>query len=77
MGSRCTWPTSDNAALKKGTKLIWLSTGVNDGLLPNTKSTVELLQKHGFSPVFKESPGGHTWINWRNYLAEFTPLLFQ
>jgi enterochelin esterase-like enzyme len=66
-----------NVALKKGTKLIWLSTGVTDGLLPNTKSTVELLKKHGFAPVFKESPGGHTWINWRNYLIEFTPLLFQ
>lgn len=67
----------DNAALKKGTRLIWLSTGSTDGLLPNTKSTVELLKKHGFAPVFKESPGGHTWINWRNYLAEFTPQLFQ
>jgi enterochelin esterase family protein len=67
----------DNAVLKKGTRLVWLSTGVADSLLPNTKSTVELLQKHGFAPVFKESPGGHTWINWRNYLTEFTPLLFQ
>ncbi len=61
----------DNAALKKGTKLIWLSTGVNDGLMPNTKATVEMLKKHGFDPVFHESPGGHTWINWRNYLSEF------
>ena len=65
----------DNAALKKGTKLIWLSTGVNDGLLPNTKSTVDMLKKHGFAPVFKESPGAHTWINWRNYLTEFAPLI--
>ena len=45
--------------------------------MPNTRSTVEMLKKHGFAPVFKESPGGHTWINWRNYLAEFAPLLFQ
>jgi enterochelin esterase-like enzyme len=67
----------DDASLKKGTKLVWLSTGVTDGLMPNTRSTVEMLKKHGFSPVFKESPGGHTWINWRNYLAEFAPLLFQ
>jgi enterochelin esterase family protein len=67
----------DNAALKKGVKLIWLSTGVNDGLLPNTRSTVEMLTKHGFEPVFKESPGAHTWINWRNYLNEFAPRLFQ
>jgi enterochelin esterase-like enzyme len=67
----------DDAVLKKGTKLVWLSTGATDSLLPNTKATVELLEKHGFAPVFKESPGGHTWINWRNYLTEFAPLLFQ
>ncbi|HTP36164.1 MAG TPA: alpha/beta hydrolase-fold protein [Candidatus Acidoferrales bacterium] len=67
----------DNAALKKGTRLVWLSTGSEDGLLPNSKATVEMLKKHGFNPVFQESPGGHTWINWRNYLNEFTPQLFQ
>lgn len=66
----------DNPALKKGTKLIWLSTGVDDGLIANTKTTMEMLKKHGFNPVFKESPGAHTWINWRNYLNEFAPQLF-
>jgi enterochelin esterase family protein len=34
------------------------------------------VKKHGFTPVFKESDGGHTWINWRDYLAEFAPQLF-
>lgn len=67
----------DNPSLKKGTKLIWLSTGVDDSLLPNTKSTVELLKKHGFEPVFQQSAGAHSWFNWRNYLVEFTPQLFQ
>ncbi len=66
-----------NAALKKGVRLLWLSTGVDDGLIANTRSTVDMLKKHGFAPVFKESPGAHTWINWRNYLHEFAPLLFQ
>jgi enterochelin esterase family protein len=67
----------DNAAAKKGLRLVWFSTGVDDGLMPTTKSTVELLKSHGFSPVMKESPGAHTWINWRNYLDEFAPQLFQ
>jgi enterochelin esterase family protein len=67
----------DNPALKKGTKLIWLSTGVDDGLIASSRATVDLLKKHGFAPVFKESPGAHTWINWRNYLTEFAPQLFQ
>jgi enterochelin esterase family protein len=66
----------DNAAAKKGLKVLWFSTGVDDGLMPTTKNTVELLKKHGFTPVMKESPGGHTWLNWRSYLIEFTPQLF-
>jgi enterochelin esterase-like enzyme len=66
----------DNAAAKKGLKLLWFSTGSNDGLLPTTKSTVAVLQKHGFTPAFQESPGAHTWINWRHYLNEFAPQLF-
>jgi enterochelin esterase family protein len=67
----------DNAALKKGTKLIWLRTGHDDSLLPQTLATVEMLKKHGFSPVFQESTGAHTWLNWRDYLSEFAPQLFQ
>ena len=45
--------------------------------MPTTQATVDLFKKHGFAPVFKESPGGHTWINWRNYLVEFASQLFQ
>lgn len=67
----------DNAATKKGLKLFWFATGKDDFLLNTTKGTVDLLKKHGFNPIFKESPGGHTWINWRNYLNEFAPQLFQ
>jgi enterochelin esterase-like enzyme len=67
----------DNAATKKGLKLLWFSTGVDDGLMPTTKATVEMLKKHGFTPVFQESAGAHTWLNWRNYLIEFAPQLFQ
>ncbi len=67
----------DNAASKKGLKLVWFSTGADDQLITTSKSTVELLKKHGFNAIFKDSPGGHTWINWRNYLNEFAPQLFQ
>jgi enterochelin esterase-like enzyme len=67
----------DDAGLKKGLRLLWFATGKEDRLLPTTQGTVDLFKKHGFAPVFKESPGGHTWINWRNYLVEFAPQLFQ
>jgi enterochelin esterase family protein len=67
----------DDASLKKGLKVLWFSTGADDGLMPNTKNTVEMLKKHGFNPTFKESTGGHVWLNWRDYLIEFAPQLFQ
>jgi enterochelin esterase-like enzyme len=67
----------DNAATRKGLKLFWFSTGKDDGLITTTTATVDMFKKHGFAPVFLESPGAHTWLNWRNYLIEFTPQLFQ
>ena len=67
----------DDAALKKGLKTLWFSTGSDDAVLPRSKGTVELLKKHGFDAKFTESTGAHTWINWRNYLNQFAPLLFR
>ena len=66
----------DDARLKRGLRLFWFATGTDDFLMPTTKASVELFKRHGFSPVFVESPGGHTWINWRNYLATFATQLF-
>ena len=66
-----------DATMKKGLKVFWFATGSEDFLMPTTKGTVELLRKHGFTPMLKESPGGHTWANWRDYLNEFAPQLFQ
>ena len=67
----------DNQDLKKGLKLLWFATGSEDFLIQTTRSTVEMLKKHGFAPVYKETGGGHTWANWRDYLNEFAPQLFQ
>jgi enterochelin esterase family protein len=65
-----------DTAAKDGLKLLWLSTGSQDGLISQTRRTVDLLKKNGLNPVFKESSGGHTWINWQQYLHEFAPQLF-
>ena len=67
----------DNADLRKGLKLLWFATGKDDFLIETSRTTVEMFKKHGFDVVYKESAGGHTWINWRNYLNEFTLQLFQ
>jgi enterochelin esterase-like enzyme len=66
-----------DAKLKKGLKLLWFATGKQDFLIETTRRTVEMLKKYGFHVVYKETEGGHTWINWRNYLNEFAPQLFK
>jgi enterochelin esterase-like enzyme len=67
----------DDAKLKKGLKLFWFATGKDDFLIATSRATVEMFKKHGFNVVYKESQGAHTWINWREYLNEFAPQLFQ
>ena len=67
----------DNSKLKKGLKLVWFATGKDDFLLATSRATVEMLKKHQFEVVYKETEGAHTWIVWRNYLNEFAPLLFR
>jgi enterochelin esterase-like enzyme len=67
----------DNAAWKKGLKLVWFSTGKDDSLITTSRATVDMLNRHGFNASFRDSAGAHTWLNWRDYLVEFTPQLFQ
>jgi enterochelin esterase family protein len=67
----------DDAKLKKGLRLFWFATGKDDFLVATSRATVEMFKKHGFDVVYKESEGAHTWLNWREYLNEFAPQLFQ
>lgn len=77
-----TWEETNKAGLadpklKKGLKLVWFATGKEDFLLKVSQATVEMLRKHGFTVTYKETEGAHTWTNWREYLQEFAPQLFQ
>ena len=67
----------DDSALRRELELVWFSTGKDDFLLETTKATVAMLEKHGFDVDYEESAGGHTWINWREYLTKFVPQLFR
>ena len=67
----------ENSELKAKMKLVWFATGGDDFLIETSRATVKLLRKYDFDVKYRESAGGHTWINWRNYLVEFVPLLFQ
>jgi enterochelin esterase family protein len=66
----------DNADLKKDLRLVWFATGKDDFLIRTSQATVDMLKSHGFDVVYRETEGGHTWINWREYLHQFAPLLF-
>jgi enterochelin esterase-like enzyme len=67
----------EDATAKRGLSLVWFSTGRDDFLVETSTATVKLLEKHGFAVTYEQSAGGHTWINWREYLGKFAPLLFQ
>jgi enterochelin esterase family protein len=69
-------PVLDSADLRKGLRLLWFATGKDDFLLETSRATVDMLKNHRFDVVYQESYGGHTWINWREYLNQFAPLLF-
>jgi enterochelin esterase-like enzyme len=62
----------------KQIKLFSISCGEKDTLAFNgSKNLVEILKKHGVRHEVHISGGGHTWINWRHYLNELAPRLFQ
>lgn len=65
------------ASLRRGLELVWFATGSDDFLIETTERTVEMLRGHGFDVEYEESTGGHTWINWREYLSDFAPRLFR
>lgn len=66
-----------NDDLKGGLEMFWFATGEDDFLLETTRSTVELFKEYGFDVEYKETDGAHTWLVWRDYLIEFTQLLFK
>lgn len=66
-----------DSAAKEGLRDVWFSTGKDDFLVGTSRKTVEMLKSYDFEVTFVETDGGHTWLNWRDYLAEFAPKLFQ
>jgi enterochelin esterase family protein len=61
----------------KSFKLVYYAVGKDDFLYKSVAPTRAILDKYGVKHVYNESPGGHTWTNWRHYLADFAPRLFK
>jgi enterochelin esterase-like enzyme len=63
--------------VNKNVKLFSINVGEKDFVLESSKNLDEMLKKHGIKHEMNMSGGGHTWINWRHYLNDFAPRLFQ
>ena len=57
--------------------LVYYAMGKDDFLYGTVAPTRAMLDKYGIAHVYNETAGGHTWINWRRYLADFAPRLFR
>jgi enterochelin esterase family protein len=62
-----------NSALK----LFWWGWGETDIARANGLAVIETFKSQGVRVETRESPGGHTWDNWRLYLYEVAPKLFR
>jgi len=58
-------------------KLLWVAYGAADIAKPQALKVLKMFDGHGVKYTAEETPGGHTWANWRLYLSQFAPLLFR
>lgn len=70
-------PHLDSAKLAK-LNLFWIGVGDKDFLYKDAQKLEAELNSRGIKHTYVETAGGgHTWRIWRQYLADFLPLLFQ
>jgi enterochelin esterase family protein len=66
--------SADN--LNEKLRLFWIACGKSDTLLDRNRKLDAQLTEKGIRHTWVESEGGHAWPVWRQYLAQFAPLLF-
>lgn len=65
------------AEMDNGYQLYWIAIGKTDFLYDANKEFRAKLDAMKMPYDYVESEGGHTWRNWRVYLTEFAPKLFN
>ena len=68
---------ADPAKTNKQLKVFQVMCGTTDFLYKSALALHQTLDKAGIKHTWIESSGGHIWPNWRRYLRDFAPLLFQ
>ncbi|HAZ64282.1 MAG TPA: esterase [Armatimonadetes bacterium] len=74
------WPAANAARLaaaRRNMKVCWFAIGTDDFLLDISRRTVTALRDADWPLQSTETGGGHVWMVWREYLAEFVQLLFK
>ncbi|MDQ0594324.1 enterochelin esterase-like enzyme [Chryseobacterium ginsenosidimutans] len=66
-----------NPAKAKELKLLWISCGDQDRLMPFSKRTSDYLTENKIPHIFYVEPGGHDFKVWKNDLYLFSQLLFK
>lgn len=61
----------------KELKLLWISCGDQDRLMPFSKRTSDYLTENNIPHIFYVEPGGHDFKVWKNDLYIFSQLLFK
>jgi len=67
----------DPAKAREQIKLLWISCGDNDGLMPFSKRTHDYLYQNNVPHIFYVEPGVHDFKVWKNDLYMFSQLLFK
>ncbi|MCI9285882.1 MAG: esterase [Muribaculaceae bacterium] len=62
---------------KNAPALYWIGIGKEDFLFKDNQNLRNFLDSKGYPYTYVETEGGHIWRNWRVYLTEFAPLLFN
>jgi enterochelin esterase-like enzyme len=62
---------------ENGFKLYWIACGDTDFLYQGVIESMKRMDEIDFDYTYRESGEGHIWKNWRIYLSEFVPMLFQ
>jgi enterochelin esterase family protein len=57
--------------------LLWIACGTEDHLITANRKFIAWLKSRDIAVTAVETPGMHTWMVWRENLAQFAPLLFH
>jgi len=60
-----------------GPSLLWLSCGRKDPFYAGAREVHTTLNQQNVRHQWIETDGAHTWIEWRDHLRRFLPLLFK